>query len=167
LPEPSPPEAAQAVQHLFRAELAVRGERGTLRLTLRRWRADRFDLTARDLAGRSLWRLEVDGGRGRLDGSERADRCRFDPTVPLELPRLELPLAAEVLPDLLLGRLPKPELESAELSLQREERGFRLESADGQLVVRWRESARAALGVAPPSLEVDPALPDCRELELS
>jgi hypothetical protein len=130
-----------AGQYLFRAELEAREERGTLRLTLRRWSEQRFDLTARDLAGRSLWRLEVDGEIGRLEGSGRERRCRFDPRIPLALPRLELPLAADSLPDLLLGRLPGadlvPDPEADERGRDADGRLWWIERRDSA-IVGWR-----------------------------
>lgn len=136
-------------QRLFRAEVEARGEEATLRLTLRLWSEHRFELAASDIAGRVLWRLAVDGDRGRLDGGARDRRCRFDPSSPIDLPRLQLPVEAEALPAILLGRLPASVVpaDDPEAVRIRDRRGrdWRIERAAGELVA-WQLSE---LGGAP------------------
>lgn len=44
---------------------------------------------------------------------------------------------------------------------------LRLECAESGLVFTWRERARSELDVPPPVLEIEPELPDCRDLDLS
>jgi hypothetical protein len=82
--------------------------RSSLRLALRLWRADRFDAVASDAFGRSLWRLEVAGGEGRVHAPREHRACRFDVAESIELPGLDLAVPAGELPALLLGRLPAP-----------------------------------------------------------
>lgn len=90
-----------------------------------------------------LWRLAVDGDRGRLDGGARDRRCRFDPAAPIDLPRLRLPIEAEALPAILLGRLPpsvNPGSDPAAVQVRdRRGRDWRIERAAGDLVA-WELS---------------------------
>jgi hypothetical protein len=162
---PAGPEAG--VQVLYRAELATPEGDADLRLVLRQWSAHRFELVASDRAGRALWRLAVDGARGRVDGGSRARRCRFDPARPLELPRFALPVAGAELPALLAGRPPEPPPGEPPLALSRTDGGLRLEAPERELTLRWRERARSPLGGPAPPLAVESDLPDCRDLDLS
>ncbi len=128
-------------QRLFRAEVSARGEAATLRLTLRLWSERRFELMASDVVGRALWRLAVDGDRGRLDGGARQSRCQFDPASPIDLPQLRLPIEAEALPAILLGQLPasvSPGSDPDTTSVRdRRGRDWQIERSAGELV-GWR-----------------------------
>ena len=140
-----------------------------LRLTLKRWTDSRFELTASDLAGRALWRLAVDGRLGRLDAGRDGRRCRLDPTESIDLPRLRLPLEAESLPALLLGRLPEVAASArgadAETVRDRYDRSWELEHSAGALV-GWRLSSNRGAPELVWRREDDRFRLECREREL-
>ena len=130
-----------ATQRLFRAEVSAGEEGATLRLTLRLWSEHRFELVAGDLAGRTLWRLAVADGNGRLDGGS-SRRCRFDPASPIDLPHLRLAVEADALPAILLGVLPAsvtPGVAAGEVRDTRD-RTWEIERASGTLAA-WRLAA--------------------------
>jgi hypothetical protein len=94
-------------QRLFRVEVERKGGLDpSFRLALRRAGPKRFDLTATDPFGRTLWRIEVEDLAGRFHDDRGRWTCRFDPSASGALPRLDWGLAALDLPAVLLGRLP-------------------------------------------------------------
>jgi hypothetical protein len=142
-------------QRLYRVQVDAPRQRGSLRLVLRLWTPQRFELAASDALGRTLGRLEVAAGEGRWSGAERGERCRLDPDVPFHWPALGARLRPRELPELLLGRMPAEldapppdgvgvvelrDRQGVTWSLERDERG----------PVRWRRSG---------------ALPDAETLE--
>jgi hypothetical protein len=103
---PSTAAAGEPLQLLLRAELADGADRATVRLTLRRWRADRFELEAADVVGRRLWSLAVAGEGGLWRDARGAATCRLAAGGPVRLGELVVPLAPRALPVVLLGGLP-------------------------------------------------------------
>ncbi len=132
-------EEALPWQHLFRVEAETEGERTAFRLTLRRWSRERFELTATDLIGRRLWRIEIDGARGRFSSSSGDAGCWFAADLPIALPQLELPLAARALPSVLLGSLPEEPNSSGQDALLSRDGSFAFVGVDGR---RWQVERR-------------------------
>ena len=96
------------LQRLYRVQIDSPSERGSLRLVLRLWSGERFELTASDPLGRALWRLRVTDGVGVWRDESRETACRLDPARPLRWPALGVRVRPDDLPAILLGRLPEP-----------------------------------------------------------
>jgi hypothetical protein len=120
-------------QHLFRLEIVTADERVALRLTLRLWGSERFDLYAHDGLGRPTWAIQVAGEEGRWRESRGGRTCRFAAEERLRLPDLDLPLPAGVLPELLLGRLPVRDEFTGLSFTDREGNLWRAEATGGRL----------------------------------
>lgn len=95
-------------QSLYRVQLRAGEERGTLRLVLRLWDPERFELAASDALGRTLWTLRAAGGSATWSDRERDSACALATDRAIRWPRFGLTLPASYLPRLLLGRLPEP-----------------------------------------------------------
>ena len=80
------------IQALLRAEVSDGTEHATVRLTLRRWRADRFELDAADVLGRRLWSVEVAGEGGVWADARTGQSCRLRAEGPVRFGSLEVPL---------------------------------------------------------------------------
>lgn len=99
------PEAELGTQRILRAQYDGPEGKGGFRLVLRLEAAERYDLTAVDGAGRTLWRLRARPTGGLFEDVAAERYCRLDTAA--HLPGglgLDLPLGA--LPKVLLGRLP-------------------------------------------------------------
>jgi hypothetical protein len=123
-------------QVLLRATVRGDGRAAGLRLTLRVWRPERFDLSASDLLGRGVWRLATDGEHGLWTDLRQERSCRFAAAAPqARFGGVVLPLASRDLPAVLLGELPAP---LAQLAAARRGDGTeRIELADEENR-RWR-----------------------------
>lgn len=139
-------------QSLYRVQLAAGGERGSLRLVLRLWDPDRFELAASDALGRSLWSLRSSGSAAVWSDRDRGISCALAGDRPIRWPRFGLTLPASDLPALLLGRLPEPPAiptgarEGGESEIEAASgRRYRLTVAGG-LPVRWSLSRGPAEG---------------------
>lgn len=150
--EGGPPAAArQPIQVLLRAKVEDGARSGNLRLTLRLWRADRFELRASDPLGRQLWTLAVAEERGYWLDERAGARCRFAAGDRARIGEVTLPLPSRLLPVVLLGELPATPPEGwdaaagAARSVQFEDaeaRSWRVSFADGGRMASWRLDGR-------------------------
>ncbi len=101
------PDSEVETQRLFRVHYAGPEGDGSLRMVLRLEAADRFQITAADTLGRTVWSLQADVD-GLLSLDHRAQTfCRAP--ADLRLPETALaPLPVASLPSVLLGFLPMP-----------------------------------------------------------
>jgi hypothetical protein len=134
-------------------QLAAGGERGSLRLVLRMWSPERFELAASDSLGRSLWSLRSSGAAAFWSDRDRGAPCALAGDRPIRWPRFGLTLPASDLPALLLGRLPEPPAAPAEARIGGESeieaasgRRYRLTVAGG-LPVRWTLTGEPGDGI--------------------
>lgn len=163
-----------ARQYLYRVELHTASEAATLRLALRLWSAERFELRAADALGRAAWRLEVDGAEAVWSDARGASRCRIAARAESALPALRLPLAPAALPPLLLGRVPVAPVPVAVWPATGEARfrdargrtwwvrlaagvpaAWRLDLAPDSVISWRRDGARAKLSVASEAFEIE------------
>ncbi|MCH9647940.1 MAG: hypothetical protein K0U98_06850 [Deltaproteobacteria bacterium] len=99
------PAEAFKSQRLYRFHASGKGGRGRFRLTLRLASPDRFQLSATDPLGRSLWSLHFRDRKAILIEHREKRSCHFDETIDLsELYLGSFPL--RFLPAVLLGRVP-------------------------------------------------------------
>jgi hypothetical protein len=94
-------------QSLYRVQLRAGEERGSLRLVLRLWDEEHFELAASDALGRTLWGLRAADGAATWSDREHDAACALAVDRPVRWPRFGLTLPASYLPRLLLGRLPE------------------------------------------------------------
>jgi hypothetical protein len=154
-------------QHLFHVHGRRDGADLRLRLALRIWSAQVFDLAASDPFGRALWRLEIGGDGGVFLDLRTRQACRFDPSAPIRLPGFAVPFAATDLAPLLLGRLP---LDRARGQVRARRSGdeFHLVIDAPPIELEWREAARARVpGGAIAPATPDPDLPLCADADFS
>jgi hypothetical protein len=136
------PPAAFGTQRLFRGSYRGPEGEGSFRATLRLAAPDRLQLVLADRLGRTLASLQVDGARQRWTDHRRSVFCAQP--AGLTLPGGgDLPLRAEEVPALLLGRLPAPPATALEPPVggaldYRDTRGRRwtAETAEGS-PLRW------------------------------
>lgn len=151
-PKPAPPPS----QRLYRVEIRSEESAGSLRLVLRHWSDERFELAASDPLGRGLWTLTVSDGAASWTERSPARRCRLDPDRPLPWPRLGLTLAPRILPALLTGARSSIErTDLGRLEWHGHDRRGRLAIAGEAIEVSWRETAREPLRGAGPVLAAD------------
>ncbi|HVS16879.1 MAG TPA: hypothetical protein VMV46_23445 [Thermoanaerobaculia bacterium] len=100
------PAAELGTQRIVRLRYQGPGDDGTLYLVLRLERPDRYTLEGNArLLGKSVFRLMVDDGRAIFLDLQRSEYCRLERAI--EISAIPLgPLPFDVLPALLLGRLP-------------------------------------------------------------
>ncbi len=102
----SPSAVGEIRQSLYRLTYDGGDGRVSLRVVLRE-RGDAFQLTAADIAGRTVWGIDHRDGRVLLIDHRERRFCEVDPSYSLvEVHPSELPLTA--LPRVLDGRLPVP-----------------------------------------------------------
>lgn len=94
-------------QWLFRAELDSRESRTSLRLTLRQFGSEEFELSAFDLLGQPRWRLLVGESQALIFDPIARRYCRIDRRAPLVVHDFRSPLPLEDLSRLLRFRLPE------------------------------------------------------------
>lgn len=99
------PAAELGTQRLFRVHYDGPQGEGGIRLTLRLLAPDRYQVSATDLLGRSVWSLSVRGEDGLWLDSRGETFCRLHGSVALEAVPLS-PFTLPSLPAVLLGRLP-------------------------------------------------------------
>ncbi len=99
------PQAAFGLQRLYRVSFRSPEGEGSFRLTLRLSGPDRYQASAVDPVGRSLWSLDVDGERGLFLDHRNRLFCRLAGRFDISgVPLSPFPLVS--LPALLLGRVP-------------------------------------------------------------
>ena len=160
-------EADLGSQYLFHLHGRRDGADLRLRLALRLFGAQAFDLAASDPFGRALWRLEIGGDGGLFRDLRSRQACRFDPDAPIRLPGFAVPFAASDLASLLLGRLPLDRARG-QVRARRDGDQFHLVIDHPPIELEWRESARARIPagtIAPAAPE--PALPLCTDADFS
>jgi len=94
------------MQHLFRLEIRTSDEHDNVRLTLKLWRPDRFELAVVDPIGRQAGILMVSERDGRWRSRREEESCRFDASTSVVFDGVALDLPADLLPRLLLGQPP-------------------------------------------------------------
>lgn len=100
------PTEELGTQRIVRLRYDGPGDDGTLYLTLRLERADRYMLEAHArLLGKSVFRLMVQDDQAVFVDLQRLEYCRFDRAIEISAVPLG-PLPFDVLPALLLGRVP-------------------------------------------------------------
>ena len=104
------------VQVLLRAEARSDGESARLRLTLRYWDRERFELRASDLLGRAVWTLAAASELGLWRDLREQHSCRFTATDRVRLEGVSLPLPSRALPAVLLGEPPAQPPDSRQLT---------------------------------------------------
>jgi hypothetical protein len=138
------PAEELGTQRIVRFRYQGPGDDGTLYLTLRLERRDRYTLEANArLLGKSVFRLMVDDGRAIYLDLQRSEYCRFERAIEISAVPLG-PLPFDVLPALLLGRLPtepaspvRPGGEAGDLGFRdRDGREWTVQVRDGRLA-RW------------------------------
>ena len=102
-------------QWLFRAEVESRDGSASLRLTLRVFGADEFELSAADALGQTRWRLNAHGDQAVWVEPAHRRFCRLAIRDGLSAPGFRSRLPLEELPRLLLRRLPPEPNPSTEL----------------------------------------------------
>ncbi|MBV8200530.1 MAG: hypothetical protein JOZ15_07885, partial [Acidobacteria bacterium] len=106
------PAAAYGSQILYRVAVTGAEGEGSLKLTLRLASPERYQAQAVDPLGRAIWGLDVNGDRGLWLDHRGHIYCRL--AGALDLAFLPLgPLSVSALPPLLLGRLPVPPADPA------------------------------------------------------
>lgn len=109
------PPGAVSSQSLFRFQYDGPEGEGTLRLVLRLEDPERYRLTVADRLGRPAVTVDAGAGGGYLVDHRESLACRLDAEVRIEeIPLDPLPLGA--VPMVLLGRLPAPPRQGAEVS---------------------------------------------------
>lgn len=99
------PAEAMGSQRLYRISFSSPQGEGSFRVTLRLISPERYQIQAVDPVGRSLWSLDVAGGRGLWLDHRARTHCTFEGRFELSgLPLGPFPLLS--LPSLLLGRVP-------------------------------------------------------------
>ncbi len=99
------PEEALGTQRLYRVRYEGDQGGGGLRLVLRLGAVDRFSLAASDSFGRAIWTLALAASETLVVDHRLAEYCATGADV--RVPEAALaPLPVEMLPSVLLGRLP-------------------------------------------------------------
>jgi hypothetical protein len=99
------PRSAYGLQRLYRVSFTSPEGEGSFRLTLRLTGPDRYQASAVDPVGRTLWSLDVAGDRGLFLDHRNRLFCRFEGGFDISgVPLSPFPLLS--LPALLLGRVP-------------------------------------------------------------
>lgn len=131
-----PARLERLVQVLLRAEVRGEGKSGKLRLALRYWGPQRFELRASDLFGRGVWTLAAEGDLGLWSDLRAGLVCRFAAERRVRLDAVSLPLPSGALPAVLLGAIPTAVPESG-ASAPTSDGGSRIEfgEPDGR---RWQ-----------------------------
>jgi len=94
-----------SLRRLYRVAVSGPGGRGSLRVALVVLGPSAYSLSVSDTFGRSLWDLRVDPERSYLIDHRHDAYCEIDASMPLPGDTLGL-FPLEILPALLLGRLP-------------------------------------------------------------
>lgn len=109
------PVGAYGAQILYRVTVTGAEGEGSLKLTLRLAAPDHYQAQAVDPLGRAVWGLDVAGDHGLWLDHRGRTYCRL--AGALDLAFLPLgPLSLAALPPLLLGRLPAPPADAANVS---------------------------------------------------
>jgi hypothetical protein len=99
------PAGAFGSQRLYRVSYSGPEGEGSFRVTLRLVAADHYQVQAVDPVGRSLWSLDVSGGRGLSLNHRARTFCAFEGSFDLSGVSLG-PFPLLSLPAMLLGRVP-------------------------------------------------------------
>lgn len=147
------PTEEMRTQRLVRLHYEGPGDDGTLYLILRLESPSRYNIEANArLLGKSVFRLMVRDDRALFLDLQRSEYCRFDQAIEISAVPLG-PLPFDVLPALLLGRIPaRPDAEGVAITenglwgfRDREGRRWTLVEEGGRLAswTLWKEGSPA------------------------